>query len=384
VIRACDFVDNARARGYNWYAGVPCSFLTPLINCVIGDSKISYVSASNEGDAVAIAAGTWIGGHRGVAMMQNSGLGNALSPLTSLTHTFRIPVLVICTYRGEPGAGDEPQHTLMGRITGMLLDTIEVPWGRFPDECAAIPAVFDEVDRAAESRCTYALILERGTCEPHSLESAASSPPRETVPVDGRGHVLAGVDRVSRQEALGAICAVSDHPNSVVVATTGYTGRELYAMADRPNHLYMVGSMGCASSLALGLALARPDLRVIVADGDGATLMRMGNLATVGAYAPRNLLHVVLDNEAHDSTGAQGTVSARIDFAGVASACGYRRVLRTDSATELSTFLEGTAFDGASFAHIKIRTGTLNNLPRPALEPSAVLDRLMSHIGTRR
>ncbi|MCA8967580.1 MAG: phosphonopyruvate decarboxylase, partial [Planctomycetes bacterium] len=138
MIHARDFVDAARARGFDFYAGVPCSFLTPFINYVIGDATLDYVSAANEGDAVAIAAGATLGGRRGVAMMQNSGLGNAVSPLTSLTWTFRIPILVVCTHRGAPGVADEPQHELMGTITERLFETMDVPWLGFPREVAAI------------------------------------------------------------------------------------------------------------------------------------------------------------------------------------------------------------------------------------------------------
>jgi phosphonopyruvate decarboxylase len=385
MIKAADFVDAARAHGYDWYAGVPCSYLTPLIGCVIGDTRIDYVSAANEGDAVAIAAGAWIGGHRGVAMMQNSGLGNALNPLTSLVHTFRIPVLLLCSRRGAPGINDEPQHRLMGGITGAVLDTARVPWAAFPAERAAIPEVLDDIERVAGSRRAYALILERGSCEPYASTPVASpappTAPPAVAPVTGGGHLRPAAERVARRAALVAIHAASEQPRTVVVATTGYTARELYAIDDRPSHLYVVGSMGCASSVALGLALARPDLRVIVADGDGAVLMRMGNLATIGTYAPGNLIHVVLDNEAHDSTGGQATVSGRIDFASVAAACGYRRVLRTDSPAELESFVRAPAGAGAAFAHMKIRAGTLPGLPRPALEPPAILDRLRDHIG---
>ena len=140
--------------------------------------------------------------------------------------------------------------------------------------------------------------------------------------------------------------------------------------------------MGCASSLGLGLALARPDLRVMVLDGDGATLMRMGNLATLGAYNPANLLHVVLDNEAHDSTGAQATVSACTDFAAVAAACGYGRVMRSDEPGELGDFLSAGDAQGTGFMHMKIATGARDDLPRPAITPLAVRARLMQHIGS--
>jgi len=382
VIHARDFVESARERGYDHYAGVPCSLLTPFINYVIGAGHLNYVSAANEGDAVAIAAGAWIGGRRGVAMMQNSGLGNAVSPLTSLTYAFRIPVLIVCTHRGAPGVADEPQHELMGRITGALFDTIDVPWTTFPREPAAIPWVLDAVERAAQSRRSYALVMEKDTCEPYPLPAVPARTQPVSDPIEGRGHVLGVAARPSRMAALEAIAAASDDEHTVIVATTGYTGRELYAIADRASHLYIVGSMGCASSLALGLALTRPDLRVIIADGDGAALMRMGNLATIGAYAPANLVHVVLDNEAHDSTGAQATVSGAIDLAGIAAACGYRRILRTDAVEELRFFLSSSERSGPCFAHMKIGTGTLDKLPRPTLAPPAVLDRLMTHIGT--
>ncbi len=145
----------------------------------------------------------------------------------------------------------------------------------------------------------------------------------------------------------------------------------------------MVGSMGCASSLALGLALARPDLRVVVLDGDGAALMRMGNFATIGAYPAANLVHVLLDNEAHDSTGAQATVSASVDFAAVAAACAYPEVWRSDNPDDLEAVFNTAPGRGPRFVHMKIRTGTLDDLPRPAITPAAVLDRLMRHIGSK-
>jgi phosphonopyruvate decarboxylase len=136
MIEAVEFIEAARRAGFTWYAGVPCSFLTPFINQVIDDPTLQYVAAANEGDAVAAAAGASIGGRLAVAMMQNSGLGNAVSPLTSLTHVFHIPLLLICTHRGAPGVADEPQHALMGTITGELLNTLQIPWEHFPTDDA--------------------------------------------------------------------------------------------------------------------------------------------------------------------------------------------------------------------------------------------------------
>ena len=132
MIKAKSFINIASDYGFNTYSGVPCSFLTPLINEVISDDRLEYIPASNEGDAIAIASGVWLGNKRGIAMMQNSGLGNAVSPLTSLNFPFKIPVLVICTLRGEIGLRDEPQHELMGQITTQLFEKIKVPWEYFP------------------------------------------------------------------------------------------------------------------------------------------------------------------------------------------------------------------------------------------------------------
>lgn len=383
MIHARDFVDSARQRGFSVYAGVPCSFLTPFINFVIGADGLRYLSAANEGDAVAIAAGAWLGGQRAVAMMQNSGLGNAVSPLTSLTYTFGIPVLVVCTHRGAPGVADEPQHALMGTITEQLFETMGIPWSTFPREVDAIEPMLDTIDQHMHAHSQpYALIMQKGTCETYPLGASAMPAPRPAVAIGGSGHGRHAQQRASRSAALAAVLDASDDARTVVIATTGFTGRELYALADRPQHFYMVGSMGCASSLGLGLALARPDLRVMVMDGDGAALMRMGNLATVGAYNPANLVHVVLDNEAHDSTGAQATVTASTDFAAIAAACGYGRVMRSDDVAELGEFLSASAEHGASFMHMKIATGARDDLPRPAITPAAVRARLMQHIGS--
>src|SRR5579862_6373717 len=146
MIEARDFVEAARARGFEWYAGVPCSYLTPFINYVLQDRSLHYVSMANEGDAVALIAGVSLSGSRGsrgVSMMQNSGLGNAVSPLTSLTWTFRLPQLLIVTWRGQPGVPDEPQHALMGPITPTLLDTMQIAWEHFPTEASQLAAVLE-------------------------------------------------------------------------------------------------------------------------------------------------------------------------------------------------------------------------------------------------
>jgi phosphonopyruvate decarboxylase len=388
MLEAREFVEAARRRGFQWYAGVPCSYLTPFINYVLQDADLRYVSMANEGDAVALAAGITLAGDgrggagRGIAMMQNSGLGNAVSPLTSLTWTFGLPQLLIITWRGQPGVPDEPQHALMGPITPAMLDSMQVAWELFPTEASQLAAVLDRA--LAHMNGTgrpYALLMQKGSVAPtelHALAPAkvAQGPATEVIV---RRSAATASQRPTRSDALREIVARTAVGGTVLLASTGFCGRELYAIADRPNHLYMVGSMGCVTPLALGLALARPDLKVIALDGDGAALMRLGALATVGAMAPRNLWHLLLDNGVHESTGGQATVSASVAFADVAAACGYHSCLDTDLVAQLAPWLQRAG--GPHFARLLTRTGTPPDLPRPKVTPAQVRERFMQHIS---
>ena len=390
MIEARHFVEAARERGFEWYAGVPCSYLTPFINYVLQDPSLHYVSMANEGDAVALIAGVALGGtargghRRGISMMQNSGLGNAVSPLTSLTWTFRLPQLLIVTWRGQPGVHDEPQHQLMGPITPAMLDTMEVRWELFPTEPGAIgPALDRAVAHMDTTGRPYALVMQKGSVSSYALKPGADAiavRPARTAVIASSGHV-APAARVTRQEALREVVARTSPTSTAVLASTGFCGRELYAIDDRPNQLYMVGSMGCIVPLALGLALARPDLQVIALDGDGAALMRLGAFATVGAYGPPNLWHLLLDNGVHDSTGAQATVSPNVAFAEIAAACGYASALDTDTLGRISEWLESPRVDGPRFARLLTRPGSPADLPRPSITPVDVKSRLMQHFA---
>ncbi len=378
MIEASDFIGPAKQLGFNTWAGVPCSFLTPFINSVIDDPEMTYISSANEGDAVATASGAALAGQRSVALMQNSGLGNAVSPLSSLNWVFRIPILLIVTLRGEPGLADEPQHELMGQITGKILDELQIPWDWFPREAGDVEGVLTVANWQMErTGRPYAFIMRKGSVEKAGLKSHWQ-PATRPVPFAAEEFRLGDGD-LSRQQALACVIENTPEDDSVVIATTGFTGRELFAIADRPNQLYMVGSMGCASSFGLGVSLALPEKRVLVLDGDGAALMRMGNFATVGAYGGDNFRHLVLDNSVHESTGGQSTVSRAVSFAGVARACGYREASEGLSQAELVSFLRGEA--GPSMLQLKTRTGVPKGLPRPDLSPREVKQRLMQHLG---
>lgn len=376
MIDAGDFIGPARALGFTTWAGVPCSFLTPFINSVIDDTDMTYLSAANEGDAVAAATGAALAGRRAVAMMQNSGLGNAVSPLSSLNWVFRLPILLIVTLRGEPGLADEPQHELMGQITGQILDKLQIPWAWFPRSPDEVEGALTVAQWNMErSGLPYALVMKKGTVAKAGLNSRWQ-------PAHGpSAFTPAALDepRMTRQESLREVIAATPQDKSVLIGSTGFTGRELFALDDRPNQLYMVGSMGCASSLGLGLSLALPERAVTVVDGDGAALMRMGNFATIGAYGKDNFRHLVLDNGVHESTGGQATVSPGISFAGIASACGYRRAESGVSREQLARFLQAQA--GPALLHFRTCPGVPEGLPRPNVSPRQVKQRLMHHIG---
>ena len=374
MLEASQFVGPARRQGFDFWAGVPCSFLTPFINYTIGDERLTYISAANEGDALAMATGAALGGRRSVAMMQNSGLGNAVSPLTSLNYVFRIPVLLIITLRGEPGRPDEPQHELMGQITPQLLETMRIPWGWFPDRAEDVEAALQTAVEYMDSNGRpYALIMKKGMVSPYPLGASPDFEKPGGAAIEDKE--IKAAKPPSRHDVLQELVASTAVDETVLIASTGFCGRELYAIADRPNQLYMVGSMGCASSLALGLASVRPDRKIIVVDGDGAALMRMGNMATAGAYGGRNFYHVLLDNHVHESTGGQATVSPAVDFPSIARACGYQSVLgATPGSRDFAGFLQA---DAPAFMSVETGRGVPEGLPRPSVKPAEVARRLM-------
>jgi phosphonopyruvate decarboxylase len=358
--------DELKALGFDFYSGVPCSFLKYLINYAINHCQ--YIAAANEGDAVAVCAGAYLGGRKSVVLMQNSGLTNATSPLASLNPIYNIPVLGFVSLRGQAGVKDEPQHELMGKITEETLTLLDIPHARLSKDRETALTQLKRANQYIEDRKSFFFVVEKDTFEPHELLEIKSLKTEQPLP--------------SRRAVLEALVENSQK-DWVLLATTGYTGRELAEVADRENHLYMVGSMGCVSSLGLGLSYSRKDIKCLAIDGDGSLLMRMGSLATNAYYRPKNLLHILLDNGCHESTGSQFTVSSNLDFARIAEGSGYANV---KSVSNLPALIEEMKIwdknPELTFLYMKIQPGVAGKLSRPGTRPKDVAQRLMKFLGT--
>lgn len=380
MIIAEDFIHYANTLGFSFYTGVPCSYLTPLINKVISSPNTRYVSAANEGDAVAIASGATLAGQHAVVMMQNSGLGNAVNPLTSLNQIFDIPILLLVTLRGDPkGDSDEPQHQLMGQITTAMLDVMQIKWQYFPEDNAQLSRYLAEAHEYMKLyRKPYALVMRKNAVAKESLIN--DIPPKHVPHLMTNRNEQFGL-HYSRREILSAIQA-SIQPEDVIIATTGFTGRELFALGDHNNQLYMVGSLGCAASLGLGVALAKPNQRVFVIDADGSALMRLGSFATIGYERPRNLIHFLLDNHVSESTGGQATVSHSIDFPSIAQAVGYENIIQQPTLTDIKSVCASKQ-QSLTFCYCQIQRGTMKPLPRPTVTPKVVAQRFSHHLQSQ-
>ncbi|MBC6444387.1 MAG: phosphonopyruvate decarboxylase [Alphaproteobacteria bacterium GM202ARS2] len=372
------FFSCSMAHGYRFFCGVPCSYLTPLINGAISDERLQYVGASSEGEAVALASGATLAGAPSVVMCQNSGLGNAVNPLTSLAAPFRIPFLLVTTWRGENQQNVEPQHRLMGRMTGDLLRLMAIPHALFPQSESAIAEVLEQADAHYRRHSTpWALIMQKGAVRDDGLnERPLPKPDGRGIYVDKRQHPKTPVSRADSLRCIRSIVAES----IPLIATTGKCCRELFELGDHSGHFYQIGAMGCASGFALGVALCCPR-HVVVLDGDGAALMKLGSFATIGAYQPQRYTHVLLDNGCHDSTGGQRTVSAHVDFCDIALACGYRAAYCCDSLVGLREAWQARqSIKGPVMIYMSIAAGSMSPLGRPSVPAPRLAQRFKAFL----
>jgi phosphonopyruvate decarboxylase len=381
--------------GVDLFAGVPCSITEPLR--AVAAARGRYVPCTIEGEAVALLAGAWLAGVRGAALLQSSGLGHAINPLSTLCLPYGIPVPLVISWRGEPDTEDALHHRPMGEALPGVLSALDIP-------AAPLRAVPDVTARARalfESRACAAWLLSRGDLTPFS---APPTPHEAGQPASTAARVFAGGSPLQRDDVVAALAARVQ--NDACVSTTGYLSRALATHA-LPGAFYMQGSMGFALAIGAGIAHVRPAHAVTVIDGDGALLMRLGGLATVGALAPRKLTHVVVDNGAYASTGGQ-PVPGATDFARAALACGYRRAARCSGADGLAdalTWLDDSRAsrsealtpsaearsasvggDGPTLLHVDVARATDTREqapPRPTESPREIADRVRAHLAER-
>jgi phosphonopyruvate decarboxylase len=358
------FVETVLEAGISLFCGVPDSVFRDL--CTSLDERLApdqHIITANEGSAVALATGHYLGsGGLALVYMQNSGLGNAINPIASLAskNVYGIPMLLLIGWRGEPGTPDEPQHVLQGLMTLPHLDAMGIRHSILPPEIdSAVACLNEAVEAARKDCCPVALIVRRDTFESSATQVVADK------------HF-----ELSREQAIRIVAdCLSDR--DVIVSTTGMISRELFEhrQSERQTDVVsqdflVVGSMGHASQIALGLALARPDRRIVCLDGDGALLMHMGGLATIGSQSPENLIHVILNNGCHDSVGGQPTVGFAIDIAEIALACTYRHSCQVISACDLKRdFTSLIQMPGPSLIEIRVSSGHRNGLSRPSDTP---------------
>ncbi len=346
MIQPKDFVHTLKKKGHQFFTGVPCSFFQSAINCVIDDRKLSYTIVPNEGSALALAAGRYLAGSTAVLMIQNSGFGNLVNPLTSLNMIYRIPALIFISGRAY-GVEDEPQHEVIGRTMGAVLDALGVHHRDMPADRSAFERSLEDAHSYMErERQPFVFFVRKDTIGSHERPAGKSRFP---------------------MKRIDAIRAVSRclKGKEYVIATTGKPSRELFAVFDRQKNFYMQGSMGHAASIGLGVALSKPKKKVIVLDGDGALLMHMGVLSSIGHYQPKNLYHIVLDNESYESTGDQDTTSATTDFRKIAKACGYRRAYEVQNEKKLEDKLRWMLrWKGPSLLRVKINREATADIPR--------------------
>lgn len=359
--------------GFDFFAGVPCSFLTPLINVAM--QRRQFVMSANEGDAVAICAGAHLAGKKPVFLCQNSGLTNASSPLTSLNHPFRIPLLGFIGSRGEMGGMDGPQHQLMGKIQLQFLASMEIDTAPLNLEPEVAQAQFRQACNTISKGRSFFFTIRKNSFLPRECLTTEIQRPTSQ-------YVRNKTDCEQSPTQRDALKVLSElrQKATAILTTTGYTGRQLYQINDHQSHFYMIGSMGCVSSIGLGLSLCTPKCRVISIDGDGALLMRLAAMPTIGHYGPGNLLHLLLDNGQHESTGGHPTVSPGVDFISIAKAVGYARSIYLHDLDELRDLLvHWQARPTLTFAHLKIRP-ELRNLPGLAIKPHELTKRLMDFL----
>lgn len=367
MIKPKTLFDKLKLRGTDYYLGVPDSLLKNFCAYITDNvPESNHIITANEGSAIALASGYHLATNKiPLVYMQNSGEGNSVNPLLSLCdkEVYSIPILLLIGLRGEVGVKDEPQHVKQGRVTRAILDAMEIPNEILSNDENELDKQLDKAYQCmTEQSAPYALIVRKGTFDDYTLKTQSSS-----------------LLEMKREDAIEEIILNSPR-NAAFVSTTGMISRELYELRDKydlghAKDFLTVGSMGHASSIALSIALQLEEKPIYCIDGDGAVIMHMGSMATIGVRAPRNFVHIVLNNGAHDSVGGQPTVGLNINLMGVSLALGYKKAYSVSSKEEMinvlkdvnKSFKEGT--NELTFLEIKVKKGARKDLGRPKSSP---------------
>lgn len=374
MISPAFFIETLKRHGIDFFAGVPDSLLKNICAYITDhvDSDHNIITA-NEGAAVGLAAGYHLAtGKAGVVYMQNSGEGNIINPLASLTdkEVYNIPLLLLIGWRGRPGVHDEPQHVKQGKVTTGLLNVMGVNYEVLAKEEDKALKQIEKAVTALRNNEVFALVIEKDTFDEYKLQN-----------------VEVNDLTMTREEAIQTVASALG-PKDVIVSTTGMISRELFEARTawgqgHERDFLTVGSMGHASQIALGIALEKKDRKVWCFDGDGATIMHMGSMAIVASKKPSNYIHVVFNNGAHDSVGGQPTVGLKIDLPAVAKAVGYAQTYSTDNMESLSSILRqiSKAGQGPVLLEIKVKKGNRKDLGRPTTTPIENKEALMDFLN---
>ena len=376
MIRPEFFIEALREKGIDCFAGVPDSLLKNICAYITDHFDAEHnIIAANEGAAVGLAAGHYLAtGQPACVYMQNSGEGNIINPLASLTdqEVYNIPVLLLIGWRGRPGVHDEPQHVKQGKVTTGLLNVMGVNYEVLSKEEDKAAKQIEKAAKALSNKEVFALVIEKDTFEDYKLQNVEVND-------------LA----MTREEAIQTVAAALGEKDCIV-STTGMISRELFEYRANNNQgherdFLTVGSMGHASQIALGIAMAKTDRIVWCFDGDGAAIMHMGSMAIVANKAPKNYIHVVFNNGAHDSVGGQPTVGLKIDLPAVAKAVGYKVTISVSSKEELEKELSTlnsqlSTVGGPILLEVQVRKGNRKDLGRPTTTPIQNKETLMSFL----
>ena len=373
MIRPEFFIERLRDNGIDCFAGVPDSLLKNMCAYITDHFDAAHnIITANEGAAVGLAAGHYLAtGQPACVYMQNSGEGNIINPIASLTdpEVYSIPVLLLIGWRGRPGVHDEPQHVKQGKVTTGLLNVMGINYEVLAKEEDKAEKQIAKAIKALQDKNAFALVIEKDTFDEYKLQN-----------------VEVNDLTMSREEAIQTV-ATALGETDCIVSTTGMISRELfeYRAAMNQGHerdFLTVGSMGHASQIALGIALAQPGRQVWCFDGDGAAIMHMGSIAIVANKAPKNYIHVVFNNGAHDSVGGQPTVGLNMDLPGVAKAVGYKNTYSVDNKDELVGVLnEVKRQEGPVLIEVKVKKGNRKDLGRPTTTPIQNKEALMNFLA---